>query len=165
MALRALLLRCDRFLTLAALAAASVFLGLAVVAGFWQVATRFVLSNPASWSETLVRVSLIWMVMLGLAGTLRQGALVSIDIAERLAKGAVRAVIRVLILVSNLSLLVVLCWFGAKISILVGGQTLAGLEVSIAWAYAAIPVGCALAIVGALAHFLDRQHSELEASQ
>lgn len=165
MALRALLLRCDRFLTLAALAAASVFLGLAVVAGFWQVATRFVLSNPASWSETLVRVSLIWMVMLGLAGTLRQGALVSIDIAERLAKGAVRAVIRVLILVSNLSLLVVLCWFGAKISILVGGQTLAGLEVSIAWAYAAIPVGCALAIVGALAHFLDRQHSELAASQ
>jgi TRAP-type C4-dicarboxylate transport system permease small subunit len=41
-------------------------------------------------------------------------------------------------------------------------QTMAGLEVSIAWGYAAIPIGAALAVVGALAHFLDRRSEELE---
>ncbi len=34
-------------------------------------------------------------------------------------------------------------------------QQLAGLEVSIAWGYAAIPIGAAFAMLGAFARFLD----------
>jgi TRAP-type C4-dicarboxylate transport system permease small subunit len=34
-------------------------------------------------------------------------------------------------------------------------QQMAGLEVSIAWGYAAIPVGAAFAMLGAFARFVD----------
>jgi TRAP-type C4-dicarboxylate transport system permease small subunit len=43
-------------------------------------------------------------------------------------------------------------------------QEMAGLEVSMAWGYAAIPVGAVFAMLGALAHFLDRRAEELEAA-
>jgi TRAP-type C4-dicarboxylate transport system permease small subunit len=41
-------------------------------------------------------------------------------------------------------------------------QEMAGLEVSMAWGYAAIPIGAVFAMVGALAHFFDQRHNELE---
>jgi TRAP-type C4-dicarboxylate transport system permease small subunit len=160
-----LLLRCDRVTTTAASIDAGLCLAAAVAAGFWQVVTRFLLENPAEWSEALVRLALIWMVMLGLSAALRQGALVSIDIAERLSAGLVRKAIRLAILIANLVMLVILIWFGITMAMRVTGQTMAGIEISIAWGYAAIPVGSAFAIIGALAHFVDRRNSELEASQ
>ena len=41
-------------------------------------------------------------------------------------------------------------------------QTLAGLEVPVSWAYAAIPVGAAISILAVLAHFFDPKREELE---
>lgn len=43
-------------------------------------------------------------------------------------------------------------------------QEMAGLEVSMSWGYAAIPVGAVFAMVGAVAHFLDRRNTELESA-
>ena len=31
----------------------------------WQIITRFILNNPSSWTEELVRYTLIWLTMLG----------------------------------------------------------------------------------------------------
>ena len=31
----------------------------------WQIVTRFVIQEPAEWTEVLIRFSLIWMVFLG----------------------------------------------------------------------------------------------------
>lgn len=155
----------DRITTTAAMAVAIVCLAVASAAGLWQVLARFLLGMPLGWSEALVRTALIWMVMLGLAATLREGALVSIDLAERLSRGAMRQAIRAVIFSSNLISLILLGWFGAVMTVRVAGQTLSGLEVSIAYAYAAIPLGCAFAIIGVVAHALDRRHAELEAAQ
>jgi TRAP-type C4-dicarboxylate transport system permease small subunit len=44
-------------------------------------------------------------------------------------------------------------------------QNLAGLEISIAWAYAAVPVGAAFGILGVIANFLDPRRGELETQQ
>lgn len=39
---------------------------LLMVAGcFWQIFTRFVLSNPSQWTEELLRYALIWLTMIG----------------------------------------------------------------------------------------------------
>ncbi len=160
----AAVLALDRVATRAALALASAALVLAVGAGAWQVLTRFVLGQPSIWSEALVRIALIWMVLLGLAGAIRQGALVSIDVAHRLSSGTVRTVLELLSLLSVALLKGVLFWFGWGMAERVKFQEMAGLEVSIAWGYAAIPVGALFAIVGALAHFLDRRSTELDAA-
>jgi TRAP-type C4-dicarboxylate transport system permease small subunit len=157
-------LRLDRVSTLAAGVAASIALAVAVAAGFWQVTSRFIFESPATWSEALVRLALIWMVLLGLAVALRQGALVSIDIAHRYSRGLHEAARAAAALLSNLSLLGVLFWFGWAMAQRVRFQEMAGLEISIAWGYVAIPVGAVFAAIGATAHFLDRRDEELEAA-
>jgi TRAP-type C4-dicarboxylate transport system permease small subunit len=159
---RGAILALDRVTTAIAALAACTALAVAVAAGAWQVFSRFATETPATWSEALVRVSLIWMVLLGLAVTLRAGALVSIDVAHRYTRGAVRRTIEAMTLACALSLMGVLFWFGWAMAERVQFQTMAGLEISIAWGYAAIPIGAALAVVGALAHFLDRRSGELE---
>ena len=143
---------------------ASLALVVATAAGSWQVIARFATSTPAVWSEALVRASLIWMVFLGLAVTLRVGALVSIDLAHRLSPPKLRRLLETLSLLSSLSLMGVLFWFGWTMTERVQFQIMAGLEVSMSWAYAAIPVGAAFALVGAIAHYLDRQSQELESA-
>jgi TRAP-type C4-dicarboxylate transport system permease small subunit len=162
--LASLVLRLDKATTALASLAASLALAVAVAAGFWQVVSRFLLQSPATWSEALVRLSLIWMVFLGLSVALRQGALVSIDIAHRYSSGRLRGLIETLTLVSNLILIATLLWFGIQMTQRVWFQEMAGLDVSISWGYAAIPVGCVFAAIGTLAHYLDRRNEELEAA-
>jgi TRAP-type C4-dicarboxylate transport system permease small subunit len=164
MPLRRALLGLDRITTQAALLAACVAMAVAVGAGAWQVLTRFALDQPSPWSEALVRISLIWMALLGLAGAVREGALVSIDVAHRLSRGTSRLVLEALALVATLAFMGVLFWFGWAMAERVQFQSMAGLEISIAWGYAAIPVGALFTIVGALAHFIDRRTSGLDAA-
>lgn len=154
----------ERVTTQAALAAACAALLVAFAAGAWQVFTRFVLAEPSPWSEALVRQALIWMVLLGLAGAIRQGALVAIDIARAAARGWLRRVIELVILAAILALFGVLFWFGWAMAERVRFQSIAGLEVSIAWGYAAIPVGAVFAMVAAIAALLDPRRDEAAGS-
>ena len=48
--------------------------------GMFQIITRFVLAQRAEWSEILIRLSLIWMVFMGIPMAFRQGAMVSVDV-------------------------------------------------------------------------------------
>jgi len=159
-----IVLAVDRVTTALATALACLALVIAVGAGAWQVFSRFATATPAVWSEALVRTALIWMVMLGLATALRTGALVSIDLAYRLSSRQVREALAFLALAANLTLTLTLFWFGWTMAQRVQFQILAGMEVSMSWAYAAIPVGCAFAVIGAIAHALDRRDTELESA-
>jgi TRAP-type C4-dicarboxylate transport system permease small subunit len=158
------LLALDRWTTGAAMALAVAALALAVAAGFWQVVSRFALAQPATWSEALVRVSLIWMAYLGLAGCFRQGALVSIDLAHRLTTGAVRRLLETMTLAASLLLMGVMFWNGWTMAERVARQNMAGLDISIAYGYAAIPIGAVFCCIGVLAHYFDpaRRNEELE---
>lgn len=158
------ILALDRCATGLASVAACLALTVAVFAGAWQVFSRFATESPAIWSEALVRTALIWMALLGLAVALRGGALVSIDVAHRFSRGRVRRVLETLALMSNLLLMAVLFWHGWTMAERVQFQEMAGLEVSISWGYAAIPVGAAFAAIGALAHWIDGRSEALEAA-
>lgn len=160
---RALLLL-DHAMTGLAAILASLALAIAACAGLWQVIARFATETPSIWSEALVRTALIWMAMLGLAVALRAGALVSIDAAHRYSGGSVRRGLEAASLAASLSLMGVLFWFGWSMTERVQFQEMAGLEVSMSWGYAAIPVGALFAMIGALANFLDRRSAELEAA-
>jgi TRAP-type C4-dicarboxylate transport system permease small subunit len=102
------------------------------------------------------------MAFLGVAVALRAGALVSIDVAHRYSRGAIRRGIEAAALAASLSMMGVMFWFGWMMAERVKFQEMAGLEVSMSWGYAAIPLGAAFAMVGALAHFLDRRSEELD---
>lgn len=161
-AIRTAVLRLDRVATGIAAILACLALAIAVAAGLWQVFARFATETPSVWSEALVRTALIWMAYLGVALALRAGALVSIDVAQRVTSGAVRRSVEAAALACSLSLMGVMFWFGWTMAQRVQFQEMAGLEVSMTWGYAAIPVGAVFAMIGAVAHFLDRRDAELD---
>ena len=158
----ALLLRVERRVTETSVFVACCLLAAAASVGFYQVLTRFVLSQPATWSETLVRTLLIWMAYLGMAGAIRIGALVSVDLLYRVCRGRARRQLEAMITIMTLVLLVILVWFGIDLAYRVRFQVLAGLEIPVTWAYAAIPTGSAISILAVLAHYFDPQRRELE---
>jgi TRAP-type C4-dicarboxylate transport system permease small subunit len=163
-AIRRGVLALDRVTTAAASVLACLALAVAVVAGLWQVVARFATETPAVWSEALVRTALIWMAYLGLAVALRVGALVSVDVAHRYSRGALQRGIEAAALACSLSFTGVMFWFGWIMAQRVQFQEMAGLEVSMSWGYAAIPLGALFAMVGAVAHFLDRRSEDLESA-
>jgi TRAP-type C4-dicarboxylate transport system permease small subunit len=163
--MRSVLLRLDRWITDLALNVACVLLAIICVLGMWQVLSRFVFSQPSTWTEESMRRLLIWCVMLGVVVAFRRGALVSVDLMLRSSRGAWQQVVRTIITVSSLAFLGVLLWFGIDLAWRVRFQTFASMELSMAWAYAALPVGAALAIVAVLGHHFDPINEELETAQ
>jgi TRAP-type C4-dicarboxylate transport system permease small subunit len=129
---------------------------LALVLAFWL--------KTGDGLRARLRAALIWMAFIGLAVALRAGALVSIDIAHRLSRGLLRHILEGISLASILLMLGVMFWFGWTMAERVKFQEMAGLEVSMAWGYAAIPIGAVFAMLGSIAHFLDRRSEELESA-
>ncbi len=163
--MKKIILRLDRVLTGLCLYAACALLALISCLGMWQVIGRFVFSQPSTWTEESMRRLLIWMVMLGIVAAFRQGALVSVDLMLRLSQGVWQTTVRWIITASSLAFLAVLVWFGIQLAWRVRFQTFASMELSMAWAYAAFPVGAALALVAVAAHHIDHQNTELESAQ
>lgn len=160
--IRRTILAVDRVVSGIAGLLACLALAVAATAGLWQVIARFATETPSVWSEALVRTALVWMAFIGLAVALRAGALVSIDVAHRYSSGSLQRGLEAAALAASLSMLGIMFWFGWTMAQRVRFQEMAGLEVSMSWGYAAIPVGAAFAVVGVVANFLDRRHEELE---
>lgn len=133
--------------------------------GLWQVAARFLLQQPSSWTEEAMRRLLVWMVALGIVAAFRQGALVSVDLMLRVSRGGWRRLVRGAITITNLLFLSVLVWFGVDLVQRVRFQTFASMDLSMGWAYAALPVGAMLAMVAVVAHHLDPRDDELTTAQ
>jgi TRAP-type C4-dicarboxylate transport system permease small subunit len=158
----ALLLATERLVTGAALTMGCVAMAVAACAGLFQVLTRFILQEPATWSEPLIRMMLIWMAYLGLAAAVRAGSLISVDLLYRLVRGRRRRVLEGVIALATLALLGILVWFGIDLTGRVRFQNLAGLEIPVSYAYAAIPAGALISMLAVVAHFFDPRREELE---
>lgn len=122
--------------------------------GAYQVLTRFVLHQPAAWTEALTRVLLVWMVCLGAALAVRVGALVTFDVLRNIGGGRFGKFFQLVGLAFSILFFSVLAFSGYQITDRVRFQNLAGLEISIAWSYAALPVGGALAVLLAALTFV-----------
>lgn len=158
-----LFLAVERRITALIMVVACLLMALAACLGFYQVLTRFVFSEPSTWTEVGVRMTLIWMVMLGTVVAFRQGALGSVDLMYRISRGTWLRTLRGLITAVTVVFLGVLVWYGSEVAWRVRFQELAGLEaISIGWAYLALPVGGLFSILAVLANHFDPQHQELE---
>lgn len=163
--MRTLVLRIDRWLDPLVFGVACALLAIVSCLGLFQVVARFVLEQPSVWSEEVLRRLLVWMVMLGAAATFRRGAQISVDVLARFARGRPWArALRASMATITLAFLGVLVWFGFDLAWRIRFQTFASLEISMAWAYLAIPVGALLSIFAVIANLYDPQNSELEAS-
>jgi TRAP-type C4-dicarboxylate transport system permease small subunit len=160
------LLSLERWTTACAMAGACAMLALAALLGMFQILMRFVLEQPAEWTEVLIRFSLIWMVFLAIPMAFRQGAMVSVDVLHRWSPPRIRRLLEYLVCTASLLLMAVLMYWGWDYAQRGSVQTMAGLEsVSMFWAYVAVPVGALCSVPGILGNLLDPQRNELETAQ
>ncbi|WP_234192048.1 MULTISPECIES: TRAP transporter small permease [Pseudacidovorax] len=156
----------ERRTTALSMALACLMLVVAASLGMFQIVTRFVLEQPAEWSEILIRISLIWMVFLGIPMAFRQGAMVSVDVLYRWSPPAMRRLLDAVVSLAALALISVILWWGFDYAMRGRVQSMAGLEsLSMVWAYLALPVGAVFSIVGIVGNYLDPKRLELETAQ
>ncbi len=136
-------------------ALAMIILALYASLCLFQVIARFLVDVDATWTETLTRALMVWGVYLGAAALFRMGALISVDVVMAAARGKWRAFLRHLHFYVSLGVLSFACVFGFQLAWRIRLQVMAGVEVSIAWAYLAIPVGTLLCILALIARYLD----------
>lgn len=159
-------LRFERVMTNLSMALACAMLAIAAGLGFFQILMRFVFETPAEWTEVLIRFSLIWMVFLGVPMAFRHGAMVSVDVLYRWSPAPVRRVLDFVVALAALTLIGVIVWWGWDYANRGAVQTMIGLEnVSMFWAYLAMPVGGLFAALGVIGNLLDPMRMELETAQ
>ena len=159
-------LQLERWTTGAAMAAACLMLAIASSLGMFQIVMRFVLEQPAEWTEVLIRFSLIWMVFMGIPMAFRQGAMVSVDVLYRWSGPRMKKFLDTVVALAALTLVCVIIWWGWDYANRGKVQSMIGLEdVSMFWAYMALPVGAAFSVISIIGNWLDPQRLELETAQ
>lgn len=156
----------ERRTTAASLAVARAMLVVACCVGMYQILSRFVFEQPAEWSEVLVRFTLIWMVFLGAPVAFRQGAMVCVDLAHRLAGPVGKRLLDLVAALAALVVIGVMLWFGSDYAYRARFQTISGLEsFSMTWAYLAVPVGALFSAFAIVACLIDPRRYDLETTQ
>ncbi|MDR3588370.1 MAG: TRAP transporter large permease subunit [Negativicutes bacterium] len=118
-----------------------------VTAVFLQVIFRYVLKMPLSWSEELARYAFMWTTFLGASVALRHNSLPNITLGLKLFPAVVRPYLY--LITHGLSL--VFCYQvivqGTKLTLAALPDKSPGLDFTIAWAYAALPIGCLFMLI------------------
>lgn len=145
---------------------ACLMMAIAATLGLFQVIMRFILEIPAEWTEVLIRFSLVWMVFMGIPYAFRVGAMVSVDVLYRWVGARGKRIFDFVTSMAALILVAVIIWWGWDYSLRGRVQTVIGLEeISMFWAYLALPVGGIFCVPAIIANYFDPQRNELENAQ
>lgn len=145
-----LFLRLEAITTRIALWVAILCLVTAAGLTMWQVTTRFAFGRPSTWTEVIARSALIWSVFLGGAPAFREGTMIALEIIQRSLPRRLGLALYQLSMVLTLVFFGILFWQGWSMALRVQRQMLAPLDVSIAWVYAALPVGAVFIILAVM---------------
>ncbi|MEQ5837332.1 TRAP transporter small permease [Marinobacter sp. NFXS9] len=149
-----LILSAEALTSKVAVRGAVFFLALATGLTIYQVVTRFIFGAPSSWSEGAARTAIIWTVFLGVSPTIRNGSMIAVDVVQAALPPRCSRLLTTVARIVSLAFFVVLGWYGAILTDRVSSQILSSLNISIAWAYAAIPVGSFFAVISLVAEFV-----------
>jgi len=144
-------LRFEDFSTGLAMRLSIAFLVIAASLALFQVITRFVFGSPSTWSEVITRSSMIWSVFLGVSVAFRHGAMISVEVIQQMLPPRLGLALFMFANALSVVFFSILFWQGWSMTLRVANQKLAALDVSIAWAYAALPVGSVFIIIAILA--------------
>jgi TRAP-type C4-dicarboxylate transport system permease small subunit len=138
--------------TLTRIALGFAMVGVALMAGFtcYQVFMRFVIGQPSTWSEVLVRSIMIWTVYLAAAAAFREGAMIAAEVVVRAVPRALGKAMQIFSGLLSLVFLGILVRTGIDMVGRTQAQILSGLEIPIFWIYLALPIGGTLAMLAVL---------------
>lgn len=118
-------------------------MGLLVVDVLWQVASRYVLRDPSSFTDELARYLLIWLTLLGAAYATGKNMHLAIDILPLSLTGRKAVLLqRLLSLLTLLFAILVLIVGGIRLVYIsfILGQLAPALQISQAYVYISLPL-------------------------
>jgi C4-dicarboxylate transporter DctQ subunit len=111
-----------------------------------QVVLRYFTSNslkPFAWGDEVIRLTSIWVALLGASLGVREGAHLSVEyFLNKFLSARVIAIVKRAANAAVLACMGAVVWFGAAQTRLNMDSTLQNLDVPLGLFYAAIPVGC-----------------------
>lgn len=112
-----------------------------------------------TWGDEIVRLSSIWVVFLAASLGVKEGAHLSVAFfLEKYIRKDIMVIIQKIANVIVTLVLVYLMYFGSKYALNAIGKTLQNTDMSIAWFYAAIPVGCFYLLIDYLLILIYGEH-------
>lgn len=122
---------------------------------------RYILEAPLPWSEELARYLMVWGASLGAFVAFREGSHVGVTmIMDRFHGQTGIALTRAAQFIVTLFMAIVMIE-GFVLVLKIRGQTSTAMEIPMAWAYLAIPVGCLLILLEALIMIFFKGHQSL----
>ena len=113
---------------------------------FVQVVMRYVFQSSLTWSEELARYMFVWLVYFSVSYTARREKHIRIDAAINLYPKKARPYIEILseLIVLGFSIFIAVTGYTVFGKIAWSGQMSPAMRIPMAYAYASVPVGCAL---------------------
>ncbi len=131
----------------------------------WQVFTRYVLSNPSSWSEELVGYLFAWMSLFGAALVTGERGHMNIPILVEKSKPAVQKVLGIFSeVIACVFAIVILVYGGVQISSLAMGQMTSSLGVPIGVFYVVMPVCGVLIAIYTIINIIELANGKIGAT-
>jgi TRAP-type C4-dicarboxylate transport system permease small subunit len=122
----------------------------------WQVISRYVLNDPSTFTEELLRLGLVWLSLLGAAYSAGRGSHMAIDLLRDLSRGRFRKFLKLLVPVSFIIFSIYVLILGGLHSIQIASKQLtAVLQMPMSSFYAALPVCGVLLIMYAILNLID----------
>ena len=119
---------------------------LAVIATLviYQVASRYLLGNPPSWTEEMARYLQVWLVLLAAPICLARGMHLSVDYLTPKLPAGPRFLVRTAVLILIALFTLVLTIYGFRLLRVAALQVSPALGISMVWPYLAVPVSGAM---------------------
>ncbi len=112
-----------------------------------------------AWGDEIVRLSSIWVVFLAASLGVKEGAHLSVAFfLEKYVPKKIMVIIQKAANVILVLVLIYLTYFGSRYTLNAVGKTLQNIDMSIAWFYAAIPVGCFYLLIDYLLILIYGEH-------
>jgi len=136
----------EKYVTYACIASFSVM----AIMGVLQVVFRYFLQQSLDYSEELCRYTFVWSVFFGSVICYRRGSHAAIEIFIKMMPAKVRKAVLIISSITSATFFALLVVQGLDITLDAMDQSSASLGVSMAYAYAAVPVGGLLLFVFAV---------------
>lgn len=121
-----------------------------IVVSVLQVVYRYVLMQPAIWTEEAARHLLVWLTFLAAGIAMREGMHPRVTVLESRLPGVAKRYVRwavVLLIASFLLVFTVVTW---RVAVLYGGYTSLGTGLPQSVARMALPIGAVMMLVNVL---------------
>ena len=111
---------------------------------FYQVFTRYVVDDPAGWTEEIARYFLVALVFVGAAMSVRHNNHIQVDYFYRLMPRAMARVLSTLVDLFRCAFLGYSTWLCALLIQRIGSSRMAIVDLPMSWVFGAMMFGFAL---------------------